>query len=215
MGISQYDPAAAGRPAGNVGRQVGAKRALKVRQIGSIRFFLDREGRMRDRALFNLAIDSKRIHAGKAIFLGLLHFRLAVRLVARLRPHPDGHVLLHGHKPVVVGVHDGEDFIRRRGGFLGADHPVLIDIEHCVAAAAGLTHHALTVAGCGHHAWTEARAGRRAVTWAEAIADLRESRGPASADAIKAAVPIAKMRLMSIFLMLIDSSCTRCGRGVC
>lgn len=59
MGISQYDPAAAGRPAWNAGRQVGAKRALKVRQIWSIRFFLDREGRMRDRALFDLAVDSK------------------------------------------------------------------------------------------------------------------------------------------------------------
>lgn len=52
MGISQYDPAARGRPAWNAGRQVGAKRALKVRQIWAIRFFLDREGRMRDRALF-------------------------------------------------------------------------------------------------------------------------------------------------------------------
>ncbi|GAB5428890.1 MAG: site-specific integrase [Devosia indica] len=59
MGISQYDPAARGRPAWNAGRQVGAKRALKVRQIWAIRFFLDREGRMRDRALFDLAIDSK------------------------------------------------------------------------------------------------------------------------------------------------------------
>ena len=59
MGISQYDPAATGRSAWNAGKQVGAKRALKVRQIWSIRFFLDREGRMRDRALFDLAIDSK------------------------------------------------------------------------------------------------------------------------------------------------------------
>ncbi|GAB5507881.1 MAG: site-specific integrase [Rhizobiaceae bacterium] len=59
MGISQYDPAARGRPAWNAGRQVGAKRALKVRQIWAIRFFLDREGRMRDRALLDLAIDSK------------------------------------------------------------------------------------------------------------------------------------------------------------
>src|SRR5215217_1463725 len=59
MGISQYYPAAAGRPAWNAGKQVGAKRALKVKQIWSIRFFLDREGRMRDRALFDLAIDSK------------------------------------------------------------------------------------------------------------------------------------------------------------
>jgi site-specific recombinase XerC len=59
MGISQCDPAARGRPAWNAGRQVGAKRALMVRQIWAIRFFLDREGRMRDRALFDLAIDSK------------------------------------------------------------------------------------------------------------------------------------------------------------
>ena len=59
MGISQYDPAAAGKPARNAGKQVGAKRALKIKQVWSIRFFLDREGRMRDRALFDLALDSK------------------------------------------------------------------------------------------------------------------------------------------------------------
>jgi integrase len=59
MGISQYDPVAKGRPAWNAGKRVGAKRALKVKQIWLIRFFLDREGRMRDRALFDLAIDSK------------------------------------------------------------------------------------------------------------------------------------------------------------
>ena len=39
--------------------QVGAKRALKPRQVWAIRFFLDREKRLRDRALFDLAIDSK------------------------------------------------------------------------------------------------------------------------------------------------------------
>ena len=59
MGISQYDPAARGRPARNAGRQVGAKRALKPRQMWTIRFYLDRERRMRDRALVDLAIDSK------------------------------------------------------------------------------------------------------------------------------------------------------------
>lgn len=59
MGISQYDLAAAGRPAWNAGKQVGAKRALKIKQVWSIRFFLDREGRLRDRALFDLALDSK------------------------------------------------------------------------------------------------------------------------------------------------------------
>ena len=59
MGYSQYDPAGLGRPAWNAGRKVGAKRALKPRQIWAIRFFLDQEGRLRDRALFDLAIDSK------------------------------------------------------------------------------------------------------------------------------------------------------------
>lgn len=59
MGYSQFDPAGLGRPAWNAGKKVGAKRALKPRQIWAIRFFLDREGRLRDRALFDLAIDSK------------------------------------------------------------------------------------------------------------------------------------------------------------
>lgn len=59
MGISQYDPAALGKPAWNAGKQVGVKKPLKQRQIWAVRFFLDREGRMRDRALFDLAIDSK------------------------------------------------------------------------------------------------------------------------------------------------------------
>lgn len=59
MGISLYDPAALGRPAWNAGKQVGVKKPLKQRQIWAVRFFLDREGRMRDCALFDLAIDSK------------------------------------------------------------------------------------------------------------------------------------------------------------
>ncbi|MEP3436687.1 MAG: tyrosine-type recombinase/integrase [Hoeflea sp.] len=59
MGIAQYDPTALGRPAWNAGRKIGIKKPLKQRQIWAIRFFLDREGRMRDRALFDLAIDSK------------------------------------------------------------------------------------------------------------------------------------------------------------
>jgi site-specific recombinase XerC len=59
MGYSHYDPAIQERQAWNAGRKVGAKRALKLRQIWAIRFFLDRCGRLRDRALFDLAIDSK------------------------------------------------------------------------------------------------------------------------------------------------------------
>ena len=40
-------------------RMVGAKRALKPQQVWAIRFWLDHERRLRDRAMFDLAIDSK------------------------------------------------------------------------------------------------------------------------------------------------------------
>jgi integrase len=59
MGQSEYDPGADERPAWNVGRKLGAKRALQPKQVWAIRFWLDRERRLRDRALFDLAIDSK------------------------------------------------------------------------------------------------------------------------------------------------------------
>lgn len=59
MGTAQFDPKALGRPAWNAGQKVGIKKPLKQRQIWAIRFFLDREERLRDRALFDLAIDSK------------------------------------------------------------------------------------------------------------------------------------------------------------
>jgi len=59
MGHSPYDPTASDRRAWNAGKKVGTKRPLKPRQVWAIRFFLDREQRLRDRALFDLAIDSK------------------------------------------------------------------------------------------------------------------------------------------------------------
>ncbi|WP_448662470.1 tyrosine-type recombinase/integrase [Sphingomonas sp. CJ20] len=59
MGYSQYDPPLQTRAAWNAGKTVGTKRPLTQKQIWAIRFFLDREGRLRDRALFDLAIDSK------------------------------------------------------------------------------------------------------------------------------------------------------------
>lgn len=59
MGHSEFDPAGDERPAWNAGRKIGAKRALKPQQVWAIRFWLDRERRLRDRALFDLAIDSK------------------------------------------------------------------------------------------------------------------------------------------------------------
>lgn len=59
MGHSIHDPGFADRRPWNAGRKLGAKRALKPQQIWAIRFWLDREKRLRDRALFDLAIDSK------------------------------------------------------------------------------------------------------------------------------------------------------------
>jgi hypothetical protein len=59
VGHSEYDPAAEDRHPWNAGRMVGAKRALKPQQVWAIRFWLDRERRLRDRAMFDFAIDSK------------------------------------------------------------------------------------------------------------------------------------------------------------
>ena len=59
METSEFDPPAADRRAWNAGTKVGAKRALKPKQVWAIRFFLDQHRRLRDRALFDLALDSK------------------------------------------------------------------------------------------------------------------------------------------------------------
>jgi integrase len=59
MGKAEFDPVAREIRGWNAGRKVGAKRALKPRQVWAIRFFHDQHRRHRDRALFDLAIDSK------------------------------------------------------------------------------------------------------------------------------------------------------------
>jgi integrase len=59
MGYSHFDPAMQRRVPWNAGKNVGTKRPFTQKQIWAIRFHLDREGRLRDRALFDLAIDSK------------------------------------------------------------------------------------------------------------------------------------------------------------
>ena len=63
MGHSECDPAVKNRHPWNLGRMVGAKRALKPRQVWAVRFWLDRERRLRDRAMLDLAIDSKQRRA--------------------------------------------------------------------------------------------------------------------------------------------------------
>jgi hypothetical protein len=59
MGVSDLDPDAHGGRPWNAGNMVGAKRPLKPRDVWAIRFFLDEHRRLSDRALFDLAIDSK------------------------------------------------------------------------------------------------------------------------------------------------------------
>ena len=59
MGHSDFDPAVHERRPWNAGQKVGPKRPLKPRDIWAIRFYLDEHKRLRDGALFDLAIDSK------------------------------------------------------------------------------------------------------------------------------------------------------------
>ena len=59
MEMTETEPGAPKRHVWNAGRTVGAKRALKPKQIWEIRFYLNQRRRLRDRALFDLAIDSK------------------------------------------------------------------------------------------------------------------------------------------------------------
>jgi integrase len=59
MGYSDLDPAVHERRPWNADQTVGPKRPLKPRDIWAIRFYLDEQRRLRDRALFDLAIDSK------------------------------------------------------------------------------------------------------------------------------------------------------------
>ena len=59
MGHSSMDPAFHELRRWNEGRLIAAKRALKQQQVWAIRFWLDQHRRLRDRALFDFAIDSK------------------------------------------------------------------------------------------------------------------------------------------------------------
>lgn len=59
MGYLRFDSTIQGRVAWNAGKNVGTKRPPTQKQIWAIRFHLDREGRLRDKALIDLAIDSK------------------------------------------------------------------------------------------------------------------------------------------------------------
>ncbi|MBR0551178.1 tyrosine-type recombinase/integrase [Stakelama marina] len=85
MGHSDLDPAIHYRSPWNAGKIVGPKRPLKPRDIWAIRFYLDEHKRLRDRALFDLAIDSKlrgcdlvKIRIGDLMSAGLFRDRATV-----------------------------------------------------------------------------------------------------------------------------------------
>jgi integrase len=118
MGTSEFDPGAGDRQAWNAGRKVGAKRALKPKQIWGIRFYLDHHRRLRDRALFDVAIDSKlrgcdvvRLKIGDIVSGGQIRTRATVTQTKTGRPVqfellPDARASLLA-------------WLQRRGGALG------------------------------------------------------------------------------------------------
>jgi site-specific recombinase XerC len=117
MGRSEYDPGAIDRRAWNAGRLVGAKRALKPQQVWAIRFLLDREKRVRDRALFDLAIDSKlrgcdivKIKIGELVSGGKVRSRAIV--IQQKTGRPVQFELLEPARSTILA------WLERRGGTL-------------------------------------------------------------------------------------------------
>ena len=118
MGMSEFDPGVSDRQAWNAGRKVGAKRALKPKHIWGIRFFLDQHRRLRDRALFDLAIDSKlrgcdvvRLKIGDLVSGGQVRTRAVV--VQQKTGRPVQFELLSDARGSLLA------WLQRRGGMLG------------------------------------------------------------------------------------------------
>ena len=117
MGHSEYDPGFKERRAWNAGRKLGAKRALKPQQVWAVRFWLDCEGRVRDRAMFDLAIDSKlrgcdivKIRIGDLVSGGRVRSRAIV--VQRKTGRPVQFELLEPARASILA------WLERRGGAL-------------------------------------------------------------------------------------------------
>src|SRR5665213_961512 len=117
MGHSEFDPAAKERRPWNAGRMVGAKRALKPQQVWAIRFWLNRERRLRDRALFDLAIDSKlrgcdvvKVRIGDLVSGGQIRMRAIV--VQQKTGRPVQFELLEPARASILA------WLERRGGTL-------------------------------------------------------------------------------------------------
>jgi integrase len=117
MGMSEFDPAVRERAAWNAGRKVGAKRPLKPRQVWAIRFYLDQHRRLRDRALFDLAIDSKlrgcdvvRIKVGDLVSGGHVRTR-AIVVQQKTRRPVQFEIMADAHASLLA-------WLQRRGGAL-------------------------------------------------------------------------------------------------
>jgi hypothetical protein len=117
MGHSEYDPGVRARTPWNAGRKLGAKRALKLQQGWAIRFWLDRERRLRDRSMFDLAIDSKlhgcdivKIRIGDLVSGGRVRSRAIV--IQRKTRHPVQFELLEPARASILV------WLERRGGTL-------------------------------------------------------------------------------------------------
>ena len=117
MGHSIYDPDYGSRPAWNAGRKLGAKRPLQPKQVWAIRFWLEQERRLRDRALFDLAIDSKlrgcdlvKVRIGDLVSGGRVRSRAMV--VQQKTGRPVQFELLEPARTSLL------DWLERRGGTL-------------------------------------------------------------------------------------------------
>jgi integrase len=115
MGHSAFDPAGQHRPPWNLGKTVGSKRALKQKEVWAIRFWLDQEQRLRDRALFDLAIDSKlrgcdlvRVRIGDLVSGGQVRHRALV--VQRKTGRPVQFEILEPARTTLL------TWLERRGG---------------------------------------------------------------------------------------------------
>jgi integrase len=127
MGYSDLDPAVHERRPWNADQTVGPKRPLKPRDIWAIRYYLDEQRRLRDRALFDLAIDSKlrgcdlvKIKIGDVVSGGQVRNRATVIQLKTGRP-VQFEIMTEARRSLAT-------WLQRRGGtILDFVHPSRID----------------------------------------------------------------------------------------
>jgi integrase len=115
MGHSDLDPAVHERRPWNAGKNVGPKCPLKPRDIWAIRFYLDEHKRLRDRALFDLTIDSKlrgcdlvKLRIGDVVSAGQIRNRATVIQQKTGRP-VQFEIMMEARRSL-------ETWLQRRGG---------------------------------------------------------------------------------------------------